>query len=99
MASGLGAPNDASLPNALSSPPTVNVTYPGSQAVNVGTPVSLQMQAPDSTNGQTLTWSVDALPAGLFINASTGLISGTPTAGGTSTPLSPLRTRQDQAAP
>jgi hypothetical protein len=45
-------------------------------------PYSLQLSA---TGGGTLTWSVvtgTALPAGLTINPSTGLISGTPTATG-----------------
>ncbi|MFD3851433.1 M4 family metallopeptidase [Streptomyces microflavus] len=61
-------------------PPTsgVTVTNPGSQASAVGTPVSLQVQA-SSTNSGSLTYSASGLPAGLSINASTGIISGTPT--------------------
>ena len=63
---------------------TVTVTNPGNQTTTVGTAVSLQMQASDTTAGQTLTYSAANLPTGLSINSSTGLISGTPTTAGTS---------------
>ncbi|MGH3297803.1 MAG: discoidin domain-containing protein [Trebonia sp.] len=62
---------------------TVTVTNPGAETWTVSTAASLQVQASDSASGQTLTYSATGLPAGLSINSSTGLISGTPTATGT----------------
>jgi len=64
-------------------PPAVIVTNPGAQSSLVGTPVALQIQASDSSSGQTLTYSATGLPTGLSINSATGLISGTPTTAGT----------------
>jgi hypothetical protein len=64
---------------------TVTVTNPGVQTSTAGTAASLQIHASDSASGQTLTYSATGLPAGLSINASSGLISGTPTTAGTST--------------
>jgi serine protease len=63
---------------------TVTVTNPGNQSTTVNTAASLQISATDSGSGQTLTYSATGLPAGLSISSSTGLISGTPTATGSS---------------
>ena len=63
---------------------TVTVTNPGSQTSTTGSAASLQIHASDSASGQTLTYSATGLPAGLSINSSSGLISGTPTTAGTS---------------
>ncbi|MBW8819593.1 MAG: endo-1,4-beta-xylanase [Streptomyces sp.] len=64
---------------------TVTVTSPGNQTGTVGTAITgVQVQATDSGAGQTLTYTATGLPAGLSISSS-GLITGTPTAGGNST--------------
>jgi len=68
-------------PAAIITPPrgaTVDLTDPGNQTGAVGSSVSLQIGAADSDGGA-LSYSSTGLPAGLSINPSTGLISGTPT--------------------
>jgi Zn-dependent metalloprotease len=66
----------------VTTPSGVTVTNPGAKSTVVNTAASLQIQA-SSTNGGALTYSATGLPTGLSINASSGLISGTPTATGT----------------
>jgi serine protease len=62
---------------------TVTVADPGHQSGTVGVAVSLQIHATDSSRGRTLKYTATGLPAGTSISR-TGLISGTPTASGTS---------------
>jgi hypothetical protein len=77
-----GASGSATFTWNISVHNTVKVTNPGDQSGSVGTPASLQIQAGDSNPEQTLAYSATGLPAGLSINSTTGLISGTPTAVG-----------------
>jgi subtilase family serine protease len=77
---GLGTPHGtAAFASGGTTGNTVTVTSPGNQTGTVGTAASLQIHATDSAAGQTLTYTATGLPAGLSINSSTGLISGTPT--------------------
>jgi hypothetical protein len=45
-------------------------------------PATVQVGASDSASGATLTYNASGLPAGMSINSSTGVISGTPTSVG-----------------
>src|SRR6185436_19844100 len=48
----------------------------------VGTAATLALSASDA-DGDALTWSATGLPAGMAINATTGVITGTPTTAAT----------------
>jgi subtilase family serine protease len=88
MTTGLGSPITNVLGNslcALRAPVyTVHLTAPGNQLTITGHAVSLAVHGTDSGNA-TLTYSATGLPAGLAINAATGVISGTPTTQQTTT--------------
>lgn len=60
----------------VSPQPAISLTNPGDQVNNAGDVVSLQLTATDAA-GSTMTYSATDLPAGLTLNTSTGLISGT----------------------
>jgi subtilase family serine protease len=83
---GLGTPNGTAAFTAGGGGGgnTVTVTNPGNKTGTVGTATSLQISASDS-GGAALTYSATGLPTGLSINATSGLISGTPSAAGTFT--------------
>ncbi|WDZ82623.1 S8 family peptidase [Micromonospora cathayae] len=79
---GSGSPNRLLFVNG-GTPDTVQVNNPGNQTSRRNVATSLQMSASGGT--APYTWSAAGLPAGLSINSSTGLISGTPTTASTYT--------------
>jgi len=73
-ATGMTSMSDFAVGESPNRPPSV--TNPGTQNSAENDIVSLQIQASDPDNN-TLSYSATGLPAGLSINSSTGLISGT----------------------
>ena len=79
-----GAQGSASFSWTVTSPNTVTVTSPGNQTTAAGTAVSLQTVASDTNSvPATLSYKATGLPSGLSINSSSGVISGSSTASGT----------------
>jgi subtilase family serine protease len=77
---GLGSPDGK---GAFIPPIPLFLANPGGRTTPVNTPVSLTL---NGVGGFTpYTWTSTALPAGLSLNGSTGVISGTPTTVGTTT--------------
>ncbi len=68
-------------------PAPVSITTTSLPSGQVGVPYSATLAASGGTTPYTWSISIGTLPAGLSLNASTGAISGTPTAAVSATPL------------
>src|SRR5438067_1194781 len=80
-ATNAGGTGSATLTLTINNPPPPVITSPATATGQVGVAFSYQITA---TNNPT-SYNATGLPAGLTVNTSTGLISGTPTTAGTYT--------------
>ncbi len=76
-------------------PTALTVTNPGVQAGAVGVAVRLQIQATQGISAQRLTWSATGLPKGLKLDPRSGLVTGRPSAAGSSTVTVTVRNSAD----
>ena len=79
---GLGGSTVAQFTWTVTPQNAANVTNPGDQTAKVDDIINLAISASDP-DGDPITYTASGLPAGLSINASTGVISGVPTTVGT----------------
>jgi len=79
----VSVPAQSADPTCTGGGTTLTLANPGSRTGTVGSATSLTLSAAGGTTPYT--FSASGLPAGLSINASSGVISGNPTTAGTST--------------
>ncbi|MEV4181328.1 fibronectin type III domain-containing protein [Streptosporangium canum] len=79
-AAGPGQPSEPSTTATPNSPPAF--TFPAPPAGEVGVAYSVPLTVSGGTAPYTWSVSAGSLPPGLILNASTGVLSGTPTAAG-----------------
>ena len=77
---------------------SVTFTFPAPPSGTVGTPYSVTLTAAGGTTPYTWSISAGSLPAGLTLNTSTGVVSGTPTTAGTSSFTAKVTDAQSKTA-
>jgi Putative Ig domain/Ricin-type beta-trefoil lectin domain len=73
---GWGTPDGTAAFKNSATTDTITVPDPGAVQIVAGSKISVNASAVDSASGKTLAYSATGLPAGVEINASSGLISG-----------------------